>query len=180
MEVELFCAYGQTDRTARHDKANSCFFQFCECGYLQYLFFVHELYTSHQDSSSSTAGTRLLASCWCRGVKWQSGKRGNTACTQQAFFFVSKTFTVKAALNVLPAGGLFWNRYNVAWAFQDVHSWSCVLASCSYAHWFGTRLASYEGHLESKERFAIKKYLLIIGKKKNMQVLSHTFTYFST
>ena len=40
--------------------------------------------------------------------------------------------------------------------------------------------ALYEGHLESKERFAIKKYLLIIGKKKNMQVLSHTFTYFST
>ena len=38
----------------------------------------------------------------------------------------------------------------------------------------------YQGHLESKERFAIKKYLLIIGKKKNMQVLSHTFTYFST
>ena len=37
----------------------------------------------------------------------------------------------------------------------------------------------YEVHLESKERFAIKKYL-IIGKKKNMQVLSHTFTYFST
>ena len=41
-------------------------------------------------------------------------------------------------------------------------------------------LLLYEGHLESKERFAIKKYLLIIGKKKNMQVLSHTFTYFST
>jgi len=38
----------------------------------------------------------------------------------------------------------------------------------------------YEGHLESKERFAIKKYLLTIGKEKNMQVLSHTFTYFST
>ena len=38
----------------------------------------------------------------------------------------------------------------------------------------------YEGYLESKERFAIKKYLLKIGKKKNMQVLSHTFTYFST
>jgi len=38
----------------------------------------------------------------------------------------------------------------------------------------------YEWHLESKERFAIKKYLLTIGKKKNMQVLSHTFTYFST
>ena len=41
-------------------------------------------------------------------------------------------------------------------------------------------LLNYEGHLESKECFAIKKYLLIIGKKKNMQVLSHTFTYFST
>ena len=41
-------------------------------------------------------------------------------------------------------------------------------------------LCMYEGHLESKEHFAIKKYLLIIGKKKNMQVLSHTFTYFST
>jgi hypothetical protein len=40
--------------------------------------------------------------------------------------------------------------------------------------------ANYEGHLERKERFAIKKYLLIIGKKKNMQILSHTFTYFST
>jgi hypothetical protein len=38
----------------------------------------------------------------------------------------------------------------------------------------------YEGHLESEERFAIKNYLLIIGKKKYMQVLSHTFTYFST
>jgi hypothetical protein len=38
----------------------------------------------------------------------------------------------------------------------------------------------YEGHLESKEHFAIKKYLLIIGKKKNMHVLSHTVTYFST
>ena len=38
----------------------------------------------------------------------------------------------------------------------------------------------YEGHLESKERFAIQRYLLIIGKKQNMQVLSHTFTCFST
>ena len=40
--------------------------------------------------------------------------------------------------------------------------------------------SKYEGHLESKERFAIQRYLLIIGKKKNMQVLSHTFVYFST
>ena len=41
-----------------------------------------------------------------------------------------------------------------------------------------TTSKSYEGHLEIKERFAIKKYLLIIEKKKNMQDLSHTFTYF--
>ena len=38
----------------------------------------------------------------------------------------------------------------------------------------------YEGRSESKERFAIQRYLLITGKKQNMQVLSHTFTYFST
>ena len=38
----------------------------------------------------------------------------------------------------------------------------------------------YEGHLESKERFAIQRYLLIIGKKKNTQVLWHTFTYLFT
>ena len=44
--------------------------------------------------------------------------------------------------------------------------------------WIETR--RYEGHLESKERFAIQRYLLIKGKKKNMQVLLHTFTYFST
>ena len=41
-------------------------------------------------------------------------------------------------------------------------------------------IVKYEGHLESKERFAIQRYLLITGKKKNMQVLSHTFTYVST
>jgi len=38
----------------------------------------------------------------------------------------------------------------------------------------------YEGRSENKGRFAILSYLLIIGKKQNMQVLSHTFTYFST
>jgi hypothetical protein len=38
----------------------------------------------------------------------------------------------------------------------------------------------YEGRPESKERFVIQRYLLITGKKENMQVLSHTFTYFST
>ena len=41
-------------------------------------------------------------------------------------------------------------------------------------------ISNYVRHLESKERFAIKKYLLIIGKKQNMQFLSHTFNYFST
>jgi len=38
-------------------------------------------------------------------------------------------------------------------------------------HKFRTHMIQiYEGHLESKECFAIKKYLTI-GKKKNMQVL---------
>ena len=51
------------------------------------------------------------------------------------------------------------------YVFCDVQKWNFPL---------------YEGHLESNERFAIQRYLLIIGKKQNMQVLSHTFTYFST
>ena len=39
---------------------------------------------------------------------------------------------------------------------------------------------NYEGRSESVERFAVQRYLLVIGKKQNMEVLSHTFTYFST
>jgi len=41
-------------------------------------------------------------------------------------------------------------------------------------------VTKYVGRSESKELFAIQRYLLRIGKKQNMQVLSHTFTYFST
>ena len=44
----------------------------------------------------------------------------------------------------------------------------------------GSANLNYEIRSESKERFAIQRYLLIIGKKQNMQVLSLTFTYFST
>jgi len=44
----------------------------------------------------------------------------------------------------------------------------------------GCMVKYHEGRSESKERFAIGRYLLIIGKKQNMQVLSHTFTSFST
>jgi hypothetical protein len=40
-------------------------------------------------------------------------------------------------------------------------------------------LFMYEERSESKERFANQRYLWIIGMKQNMQVLSHTFTYFS-
>jgi len=54
---------------------------------------------------------------------------------------------------------------------------SILLMTYVYLHKDGV---IYEEHLESKECFAIKKYLLIIGKKKNMQVLLHTFSYFST
>ena len=46
--------------------------------------------------------------------------------------------------------------------------------------WFHVMSIYYEGRSESKERIATQRYLLIIGKKQNMQVLSHTFTYFST
>jgi hypothetical protein len=38
----------------------------------------------------------------------------------------------------------------------------------------------YVGYPESKERCAIKKYVLIIGKKTNTQVVAHSFTNFST
>jgi hypothetical protein len=37
----------------------------------------------------------------------------------------------------------------------------------------------YVGYSESKERFAIEKYVLIIGKETNMQVVAHTFTNIS-
>jgi hypothetical protein len=36
----------------------------------------------------------------------------------------------------------------------------------------------HEGRSESKERFVIQRYSLITGKKENMQVLSHIFTFF--
>ena len=66
----------------------------------------------------------------------------------------------------------------------DTHLECVILIAFPLQQWLHERASMlrnmYEGHLESKERFAIKKYLLIIGKKKNMQVLSHTFTYFST
>jgi hypothetical protein len=42
------------------------------------------------------------------------------------------------------------------------------------------QLCKYEARSESKERFAIQRHLLIIGKKEKMQVLSQTFTYFFT
>ena len=53
---------------------------------------------------------------------------------------------------------------------------SCIIRTYRYN---ASLHKMYEGHLESKERFAIQRYLLIIGKKNNMQVLSHIFTYFS-
>ena len=47
----------------------------------------------------------------------------------------------------------------------------CTLVAIPTALLLLLAAAKYEGHLESKERFAIQRYLLIIGKKKNMQVL---------
>ena len=69
------------------------------------------------------------------------------------------------------ANSLYVHQYNGQLMFFEVfHQKSCAPV-------IGV---SYEGHSESKERFAIQRYLLIIGKKQNMQVLSHTFTYFCT
>ena len=51
---------------------------------------------------------------------------------------------------------------NRAWNFR-----SCGIVSQPTA----PLTPMYEGHLESKERVAIQRYLLIIGKKKYMQVL---------
>jgi hypothetical protein len=64
---------------------------------------------------------------------------------------------------------------------ENEHDWTMKITNKMqiYRLTFKNR-ASYEWHLESKERFDIKKYLLTIGKKKDMQVLSHTFSYFST
>ena len=72
----------------------------------------------------------------------------------------------------------FIHRHQVGQPDHSVDSLRSLMQSYSNSQVMGTLI--YEGHLESKERFAIKNYLLIIGKKKNMQVLSHTFTYFST
>ena len=60
-----------------------------------------------------------------------------------------------------------------------VHACNSANELAEVAHVVGSALPGkhvvgqviYEGHLESKERFAIKRYLLIIGKKQNMQVL---------
>ena len=73
-------------------------------------------------------------------------------------------------------------RYS-CWNLQIQKHWNGnegkEITFCCYNFNFDVQMI-YEGHLESKERFAIQRYLLIIRKKQNMQVLSHTFTYFST
>ena len=85
---------------------------------------------------------------------------------------------IKSTLKVLKCGfGEGWRKSAgwIVWKKQEEEE-----KKIYYQHQEGNKHPTYEGHLESKERFAIKKYLLIIGKKKNMQVLSHTFTYFYT
>ena len=70
---------------------------------------------------------------------------------------------------------------------QKLEAWITEKLASTFEHSFEFKMniianlkENIEGHLESIERFAIQRYLLIIGKKQNMQVLSHTFTYFST
>ena len=112
----------------------------------------------------------LLWICWSSGmlrrVDW---KLINESCTVLSAV-TSCPWRPRAAIHPWRLA----SEATVLWEPQKVF---CVafFSNTSWLHW-----DMYEGHLESKERFAIKKYLLIIGKKKNMQVLSHTFTYFST
>ena len=67
-----------------------------------------------------------------------------------------------------------------------ISDWSRTITKTEYGNLHlelskrATPAQMYENRSESKERFAIQRYLLITGKKQNMQVLSHTFTYFST
>jgi hypothetical protein len=60
--------------------------------------------------------------------------------------------------------------------------YKCVyLCVCVYVYLYTyIHTHIHVGRSESKERFTIQRYLLIREKKENMQVLSHTFTYFST
>ena len=60
----------------------------------------------------------------------------------------------------------------------EEYCWTVTQAVGSYAvanhvplHWIlsFSWAALYEGRSESKERFAVQRYLLIIGKKQNMQ-----------
>ena len=61
--------------------------------------------------------------------------------------------------------------YLITPSLQRVHT--AVHLYCHSTIKWGVKYHSfmYEGYLESKERFAIQRYLLIIGKKQNMQVL---------
>jgi hypothetical protein len=72
----------------------------------------------------------------------------------------------------------YWQVFERYWniKFHDNPSSGSRVVPCRQTD----RLDEVRGASRSKECFAIQKYLLIIGKKKNMQVLSHTFTYFST
>jgi hypothetical protein len=73
---------------------------------------------------------------------------------------------------------VFWDpatyRYGVRAEVEDFECRSYVVRTVHV----GMKL--YVGYPERKERFAIKKYVLIIRKKTNMQVVAHTFTNIST
>ena len=77
---------------------------------------------------------------------------------------MSESYRMSLPTHALTCGEL---HYTIHYSF-------CSLSydrSTAFSEAISPQSTSYEGHLESKERFAIQRYLLIIGKKKNMQVL---------
>ena len=120
--------------------------------------------------------TSTSCSCWFVGecVQWMLVARVPQVFTQFRYHSSDRYF--------LPRWWHFIDITKRDEAFSSLifNTVNCLQLFLLLYHGVSTAQVIYEGHLESKERFAIQRYLLTIGKKQNMQVLSHTFTYFST
>ena len=113
---------------------------------------------------------------WMGGTKKHSLHALTVMTSELLHLLLLKTFSVEIQIGVTLLPSL-----KVAGTLSLVQThYVCVVLLPPFVYSILLRTLVNEGHLESKERFAIQRYLLIIGKKKNMQVLWHTFTYFST
>jgi hypothetical protein len=70
-------------------------------------------------------------------------------------------------------------KYNTVLFYTRMHCFPASIVHFFQSQKFCHLNNIYVGYSESKERFAIKKYVLIIGKETNMQVVAHTFTNIS-